>query len=324
MPDDLIRFPSVADQVRAFADGAYAPATRRAYAVAWRAFEQWCKARGLSELPASSPTVAGFLANCAASRPEGLGLGLSAIEHRHAAIKLAHRLRQLEDPTKDVLVETTYEGIRRQLGTRPERRVAAMRLDVIGKAVAALDLNSTRGKLEAAILLVGHAGAFRRSEIRALDLSDVRPEQWGCSLLLRRSKTDQAGEGEWKAIVAATSGPCPVAALHTWLRVRGDVPGPLFKAVGPSGAIWPTRVKTKTIANMVKRAAKAAGLRLDVSGHSLRAGFITDADAAGASPIEIARQSGHKDLNQLSKYIREIDPLRGNAVTRVYGPKKEA
>lgn len=319
----------ISDQVRSFMGQGLAPATRRAYAAAWGAFERWCGQRKQPFLPAAPETVAGFLANTATPAPEGQGLGLSTVEQRIVAIRLAHRLRQQPDPTAHEVVKLTYEGIRRALGERPKNRVVAVRLTDLARALEQLDTTTPRGKLEAAVLLVGHAGAFRRSELRALDLPDATRQAWGYALLLRRSKTDQTGAGVTKAIPRAPPGrgmPCPVAALDAWLELRGrrDPTGPLFKPVMSNGTIWSTRVQASTIAKIVKRAALAANVSGHVAGHSLRVGFITDAVAAGAPVVDIMRQTDHRDYNQVREYIRDIDPLQGNAVTAVYGGKPDA
>lgn len=319
MPNELVRHeqlsPIVADQVRAFAGASLADSTKTVYAAAWRTFERWCAAQGHQPLPAAEAVVAGFLANTAADKPDGQELSLSTVEQRLASIFLAHKLNKLPSP-KGPDLDLVVDGIRRRLGAVHEDRVVAVRRVHITAALATMDPLALRTKLEAAVLLVGHAGALRRSEIREFDLGDAQRDDRGFILTIRRSKTDQYGEGATIAIPRSPA-PCPVEAMDAWLKVRKLADGPLFKPVMSSGVIWPTRIRAATVAHIIQRCAKAAKLEGHVSGHSLRAGFVTDAVAAGADVLEIARQTRHKDLNQLKKYIRELDPFKGNAVGKV-------
>ena len=166
-----------------------APATRAAYRSDFASFRAWCAGKGVDALPAAPESVAAYLASEAEN-----GLAASTITRRCAAIRYAHRLADFEPPTNSERVRATLRGIRRAIGAAPARKAPALADTVRAMALAAPD--SLKGFRDRALLLLGFAGAFRRSELVALDVADLEETEDGLKVIIRRSKTDQEGHGE--------------------------------------------------------------------------------------------------------------------------------
>lgn len=164
-----------------------------------------------------------------------------------------------------------------------------------------------------ALLLVGFAGAFRRSELVALTVADVRFAHEGLIVTLRRSKTDQEGQGTTRGITYGSNpATCPVRALQGWIADAQLTDGPLFRSM-KYGKLQPGGLDGRDVARLLKRAARGAGLDpTHFSGHSLRAGLATAAAAAGVSERAIMSQTGHKSLTVMRRYIREGSLFRDN------------
>ena len=167
--------------------------------------------------------------------------------------------------------------------------------------------------------MLGCAGGFRRSELVALDLSDISDRKEGLAVTIRRSKTDQEGAGRMIAICySSTLSTCPVRSLKTWIEVAGIAEGPLFRSVGKSGRIGGEPLCDRSVALVVKRAAEAAGLDPDLyAGHSLRSGFATTAAEHGAGESAIMKQTGHKSVQTVRRYIREGELFRDPAAAKL-------
>jgi site-specific recombinase XerD len=290
-----------------FARSEKAPATRRAYRSDFRAFSTWCQARGLPALPAAPETVAAFLAAEAAR-----GLRSSSIGRRVAAIRYAHKLAGHDDPpTNSETVKATVRGIRRTLGAAQVRKAPATADKVV--AMVTVGRTDLKGIRDRALLLLGFAGAFRRSELVALDIADLEFCDGGLRVRIRRSKTDQEGVGVTIAIVAGSIA-CPVQAVHDWIKASGLLEGPLFRPVRRGGHVGSTRLSDCTVANVVKAGARRVGLNAaEYSGHSLRSGFLTSAASRGASIFKMMDVSRHKSMDALRGYVRDADLFRDHA-----------
>jgi integrase len=168
-----------------------------------------------------------------------------------------------------------------------------------------LPLKAARDK---ALLLVGFAGAFRRSELVVLTVSDLTEHENGIELLLRRSKTDQEGEGRTIFIPHAKGKRCPVAALKEWLTLAGIAAGPLFRSVNRHDQVRKQGLRPQAVATIIKQVITKTGRDpKDYSGHSLRAGYVTTAAVQGLQPWQIKEQTGHKSDAVLARYIRPIN-----------------
>ncbi len=179
--------------------------------------------------------------------------------------------------------------------------------------------NSLLGVRDRALLLVGFSGAFRRSELVALDVADVAVTRDGLVVTIRRSKTDQEGEGR-KIGIPYGSNPatCPVRALQDWLAQCGFTEGPLYRPIDRFGKVASMRLSAAAVADIVKRYAAAVGLKAsDFAGHSLRSGLATSAAMGGASERSIMAQTRHRSVATVRRYIRDGSLFRENAVAVV-------
>jgi site-specific recombinase XerD len=306
---DLVPLPL--DQAREFARHSKAESTLRGYRADWRHFCGWCQAHGTTVLPATPESVAAYIAECA----EHLKVG--SIQRRLNAIAEAHKATGLESPTTAGMVRNTLKGIRRTIGTAAKPKAAAL-TDDIRTMVDAADAGLI-GARDRALILLGFAGAFRRSELVALDIEDCSFGNDGLTVTLRRSKTDQDGAGR-KIGIPYGSNPetCPVRTIQAWIELAGIGPGPLFRSVSRHGQVQARRLAGIDVARVIKKLAQRAGLDATAyAGHSLRAGHATSAAIAGASERSIMRQTGHKSVQMVRRYIRDGSLFRENSAGRL-------
>ena len=302
---------AIASTAKSYAEQSLSTATRRAYGTAWADFERWCQQQDFSPLPAAEPTVGLYLADRAATLTVAtLNLRLSAIRARH---RLAgHPLNGAHPAIRDVFV-----GIKRVKGSAPQAK-APLLTEQLRAAVLALP-ETVKGHRDRALLLLGFAAALRRAELVSLDVGDISFVDDGLILLLRRRKTDQEGEGT-RIGVAHGANPltCPVRAVSQWIAVGNVESGPLFRPVTKGGAVSVRRLSDRTVARLVKAAAAAIGADPnEFAGHSLRAGLATSAARAGAEERHIMRQTGHRSVQTVRRYIREGELFRDNVSSRV-------
>jgi site-specific recombinase XerD len=289
-----------------FARNEKAPATRAAYRSDFAAFRVWCLAKGVDALPASPESVAAYLAHEAVN-----GASASTVTRRCAAIRYAHRLADLEPPTSSECVRATLRGIRRTLGAAPARKSPALAEMV--RAMALTTPDSLKGLRDRALLLLGFAGAFRRSELVALDLGDIEETDEGIRVTIRRSKTDQEAHGQTIAIVRGGA-TCPVKAIKAWLAAAQITEGALFRPVAKGSKLGIHRLTDKSVCDLVKAYATRVGLNAtDFGAHSLRSGFLTSAARRGASVFKMRDVSRHKSMDVLQAYVRDADLFRDHA-----------
>jgi len=301
----------VEDRARHYARESRAVNTRRAYRADWADFTAWCQEHRRTALPATPETLVLYLSDRAAT------LKTLTLQRRLTAISQAHKAADLDTPTADRAVRRVMTGIRRQNGTAQEGKAPAITREI--RAMVDHLPATLRGQRDRALLLLGFAGAFRRSELVSLDVGDLAWSDDGLVVRLRRSKTDQEGAGRTVGIpYGSKPGTCPVRAVRAWLTAAGIADGPLFRGVDPHRNLGQTRLSDKTVARVVKAAAEAAGLDpARYAGHSLRAGLATAAAQAGVAERVIMAQTGHKSLPMVRKYIREGSLFTQNAAAEV-------
>jgi site-specific recombinase XerD len=293
------------DKAAELARNEKALATRRAYSSDFRIFESWCAQRGINALPASPESVAAFLA-CEVER----SIRPSTIGRRVAAIRYAHKLAGHAVPTDDERVKATVRGIRRSLGTAPRKKAPATAERIIPMALGTGD--NLKALRDRALLLLGFAGAFRRSELVALDCEDIEECETGLRITIRHSKTDQEGAGRTLAVVRGSIA-CPVAALQVWREAAGIIAGPLFCSVRKGGRLG-RRLPAAAVADIVKAQATRVGFDPGLfAAHSLRAGFLTSAAKKGASIFKMMDQSGHRSVDTLRGYVRDAEIFKDHA-----------
>jgi site-specific recombinase XerD len=283
-----------------------APGTARAYRADWRVFEGWCAARALTALPAAPETIALFLASQAQA-----GLKVSTLERRLAAIRLAHDVAGQLLPTSHKLVRGALAGIARQHGRRVQPKAPALAAQV--KAMAAATPDTLRGCRDRALVLLGFAGAFRRSELVAIRVEDLGFELDGLRVRLPRSKTDQEGRGHVVPVLRGQQS-CPVRAVSAWLARAGITTGPVFVRIDRAGNVRPdSALSPQTVALIVKWYAFKAGFDpRPYAGHSLRRGFATQAAMNGVTPYKL-RAVTRQTLATLQQYIDDAEAFVDHA-----------
>lgn len=302
----------LARQARDYAAHSRAPNTKRAYQNDWRDFTSWCEEQGLQPLPATPQTIALYLTARAETHR------VSTLQRRLSAISQAHKVAGYPPvSTREEPLHSVWMGIKREKGTAQQGKAPVVTEEL--RAMVATLPDSLLGIRDRALLLLGFAGAFRRSELVSLDVSDIHMTRDGVIVTLRRSKTDQEGQGQ-KIGIPYGSNPatCPVRALQAWLEASGITEGPLFRAIDRHGNLQPGRLSDKAVALVVKRWAAAAGLDpTKYAGHSLRAGLATAAAAAGVSERAIMNQTRHRSVMMVRRYIRDGSLFRENAAAMV-------
>lgn len=358
--------PAVAKRIASAVQSSRSEGTRRTYAAAWSRFTSWCESNGHVTLPAHPVTVAAYLVDAADTRTETgerayavatFGTWIAAINHQH-------RTTGHLSPSAHELVTATLSGIRREYaasGDRPRTPRDPLLVDDI-KLLVETARKRSRGwadevleRRDSAILLLGFAGAFRRSELSELVCGDVTVHRHdGLHIRLRKSKTDQEGSGAVKALPYTESHEtCPPCAYVRWIQVvaafdvggrpsvirllrkpepfnghvcRGGVPrtaarAPLLRTVAKNGNLGDIPLSGAAIHQTIRRRATHAGFDptaiAKLGGHSLLAGFVTQGTRNGADGSSIARQTGHASLDSVEVYRREHSPLVGNAVNEI-------
>lgn len=287
---------SVSDYLRA----SLSDNSRRSYRSDLTQFIAWG-----GTIPASPELVATYLASHADQH------AVATLSRRLVSIGKAHTAQGLPTPTDTELVKATLRGIRRTHGSAQRQVAPAVKEDVLAMVAA---LIGTKGIRDRALLLIGFAGAFRRSELTSLTVADIEQVQQGLIVTVARSKTDQEGRGRKVAIPYARGTVCPVLALQQWLTAADITEGPIFRGVNRHGQIAESAITPQAVAMVVKERAEVVGLNpKNYSGHSLRAGLVTSAAQLGVSSWKIRQQTGHKSDAMLSRYIRDAGLFVSNA-----------
>ena len=329
------------EAAQAYQRMAKAENTRNAYRAAVRAWCDWCAKRDVPPLPACGPDVAAFLA---AERRRGMTP--NTIDLRRAAIRYLHRAAGCPVPTDDACVSETVAGIRRDAaakGELPEKKVAATAA-IIQQLLAAIP-DDLRGKRDRAILLVGFAGALRRSELAAIRVDRLEKTDRGLRLTIPQTKGSQTAA----VIVPLPYGQtelCPVRAVTAWLAAAGITDGPVFRRVWlprkgtaddpppllprpfqrltpPEPSAAPPRIgkdalTSRSIADIVQARAVAAGFgRRDLAGHSLKRGALTTGMDRGIHPAKLKRLGRHKSFDVLGEYLEFGDLFEGHPLSGV-------
>jgi integrase len=309
-----------------YATRARAANTRRAYRADWAHFASWAARYGAEPLPADPRLVARYLSAHAGS------LKVGTLQRRLSAIQHIHREAGLDFDSRQRDLREVWRGIRRTHGTASRGKAPTV-TEELRALIATLDTTRLIGLRDRALLLIGFAGCYRRSELVAIDHAHVAEHRDGLIIASAFSKTDQEGAGYEKGIpYGAHPETCPVRALQDWIAAAGIGEGPIFRGVTRHDQVLPERLADRTVARVVQRTVVAARAEAIASGnrpladsldpkryagHSLRAGFITSAAAAGVPVIDIMRQSAHTREETLRKYVRHATVFRQNAAAKV-------
>lgn len=291
---------AVSPEVRSYIHASLSDNSRRAYRADLHHFIAWG-----GTIPATAEMIAVYLATHAELHAP------ATLARRLVSIGKAHTAQALPSPTTTELVRATLRGIRHIHGSAQRQVTPAVKEDVLAMVAG---LSGIKGVRDKALLLVGFAGAFRRSELVSVTVADIETARQGMVITLRFSKTDQEGRGRKVAIPYARGAVCPVQALQQWLEVANITEGPIFRGVNRHGLISDAALTPQAVANVVKERAKAVGLDpAKYAGHSLRAGLVTSAAQLGVSSWKIRQQTGHKSDAMLARYIRDANVFVDNA-----------
>ena len=287
-----------------YASDSLAKNTKVTYASAWRKWLAFCAERDF-EPYGPRGQIAIYLAWLADNAAK-----VSTVSIALCAICKAYENEGLPSPREDRAVKLVYQGIRRRVGIAPEQVEAVLPhhlRSMVDSLPEPLGKDRLRALRNRSLLTIGWVGGMRRSEIVALQVSDVQKVPEGLRVTIRRSKTDQEAKGRVIAIPYGTwLQTCPVRSLESWLTAAGIEEGPLFRTVTPDGKdVRPWSITDRQLANIVKQCAKNAGVEGRFAGHSLRAGLVTSAVRAGKQIKSIQAQTGHKTLEVLYRYVRE-------------------
>jgi len=290
---------TVADYIRE----SLAQNTRVAYLSDLAHFESWG-----GRIPASPEIIAEYLVAYADV------LSVATLNRRIAALSKVHRSRGFSNPTSVEIVKATVQGLKRIKGTAQRQATPLIKEDlfVVLEAMGS-GLKDVRDR---ALLLLGFAGGFRRSELIGLNFDDVVLVRQGLEVTLRRSKTDQNGAGRKIGIPHGRGQWCPVVALDQWRVASGITEGALFRPVDRHQRVGPKRLSGEAVCLVVRERVQAAGIDVgNYSGHSLRAGLATSAAQAGVSSWKIRQQTGHASDAMLARYVRDGELFTGNAAS---------
>lgn len=297
-------------------EAAKAKNTRRAYASDLAHYTLWCKLHRVDPFPASEEMVALYLQSLFRStepeyRTSTMIRRLSAINEHQGWLHFP-LLSLRKEPLHSV-----WRGILRLRGSAPTIK-APLHLEDLRRITDRMD-HSLRDTRDRALLLLGFAGAFRRSELVGLTVETVEFRREGIVAFLPRSKTDPAGAGQEVAIpYGSYLDTCPVRSLRAWLDMTGISSGPLFRWIKPGSQLGDQALSGRSVANIVKKWVTKAGLSpFDFSGHSLRAGHATEAAERGVAERIIMKQTRHKSVVMIRRYIREGDLFRENSAAKL-------
>ena len=302
-------------------DSALAPNTRKAYTKGWEDFSTWCGRKDTDPLAATADMVAHFLIEVATqpSSVTGKPLAMSSVGILQCAINRSFLDHGMPSPTHHPTVSAAMRGLKRLRGA-PPRRVRALRADEIRQMIAQCG-DSPIGIRDAAILSLGFAAALRRSEICALQVSDIEflllekeiDQASHMIITIRKSKTDQNAQGQRIAIPDG-SRIRPVSRLRHWLDVSGITDGYIFRTMRRGGTLRELGMHHSDIPRLVKKYAEVIGLDpTEYAGHSLRAGFVTSAAVHRARLDKIMEVTRHTNPQTVMKYIRDVDIFRDHA-----------
>lgn len=282
--------------------------TRRAYQAAIRQFE----AHG-GKLPATEQTIANYISDKAALlNPRTLSLHLTALSHWHG-------YQNLSDPTQSPYIRKLLKGIYRTHG-KPKRKAKALKPEHIEAMVKKLQArNDLKALRDNALIQVAYFGAFRRSELIAMQIEHLHIDTQGLLILMPRSKTDQSGKGKMKALPYGKNLVCPVKAMKQWLEQAEMIQGPVFRGINRWGELQPKPLHVDSINSIIKTLARECEFDFvnELSSHSMRHGFATSAAHAGADFDGIKRQGGWENDNTVRSYIEEGQIFDNNAAEQL-------
>ena len=277
--------------------------TLRAYESDYKDFSAFCLKNNFSSLPADPKILSLYLTHLSQTSK------FSTLKRRIASISVIHKLKGHYIDTKHPVIRENLLGIKRVKGSnqKAKKPILINDLKLIINTINKLKIKDIRKTRDKAIILIGFAGGFRRSELVAIDNEDVEFVREGVKIFVKRSKTDQSGEGMTKAIPSFNSALyCPVLHLQDWLAKGKSINKKVFP------------ISDKSVALIIKKYANLAGLDGNkYAGHSLRSGFATSTAESGAEERNIMAMTGHKTTQMVRRYIQEANLFKNNALNKI-------
>ena len=290
--------------------------TIRAYKSDYRDFGLFCAQNGFRSLPADPKIVSLYLTHLSTK-----DVKISTLKRRLVSIGVIHKLKGHYLDTKHPTIIENIMGIKRRKGSiqKGKKPLLINNLKQIIDVIDSYNNEEIKKLRDRSLILIGFSGGFRRNEIVSLDYEDLDFVAEGVKINLKRSKTDQFGEGAVKGLpYFDNSQYCPVLSLKKWIEVSNIKYGPLFRRFAKGLKLTENRLTDQTVALLIKEYLKLAGIdSKNYSGHSLRSGFATSAAESGAEERSIMAMTGHKSTEMVRRYIKEANLFKNNALNKI-------
>ena len=290
--------------------------TIRAYKSDFNDFELFCVQNGFKSLPSIPKIISLYLTHLSSKN-----IKMSTLKRRLVSIGVIHKLKGLYLDTKHPSIIENIMGIKRRKGSFQKGKKPLL-INDLKILINVIDKNHNEEIMrvrDRSIILIGFSGGFRRNEIVSLDYDDLDFVSEGLKINLKRSKTDQFGEGSVKGLpYFDNSQYCPVLSVKKWIEISNIVSGPLFRRFSKGSKLTNNRLTDQTVALLIKKYLKLAGIESkNYSGHSLRSGFATSAAESGAEERSIMAMTGHKSTEMVRRYIKEANLFKNNALNKI-------
>jgi len=290
--------------------------TVRAYKSDFNDFGIFCAQNGFKSLPSEPKIVSLYLTHLSTKDAK-----ISTLKRRLVSIGVIHKLKGHYLDTKHPSIIENIMGIKRRKGSiqKSKKPMLISYLKLIINVIDQLNKDDIKKLRDRSIILIGFSGGFRRNEIVSLDYDDLDFVPEGLKINIKRSKTDQFGEGFTKALPYFDSSQyCPVVSLKNWIEISGITKGPLFRRFVKGSKLSEKRLTDQTVALLIKEYLNLAGIdSKNYSGHSLRSGFATSAAESGVEERSIMAMTGHKSAEMVRRYIKEANLFKNNALNKI-------
>ena len=289
--------------------------TLRAYKSDFRDFNAFCVKHGFISLPTEPKIVSLYLTHLSKN------LKISTIRRRLVSISMVHKLKGHYLDTKHPIIVENLMGIRRAKGSiqRGKKPILLNHLKLIINTINSQKLKEIKKSRDKSLILIGFGGGFRRTELVSINYEDIEFVTEGLKITIRRSKTDQFGEGMIKGLpYFANEIYCPVKNLKKWLETSKINSGPVFRRFSKGLSLTEKRLTDQSVVLLMKEYLSLAGIEnTNFSGHSLRSGFATVAAESGADERSIMAMTGHKTTQMVRRYIKEANIFKNNALNNI-------
>jgi len=290
--------------------------TVRAYKSDFNDFGLFCAQNGFKSLPSEPKIVSLYLTHLSTKEVK-----MSTLKRRLVSIGVIHKLKGYYLDTKHPIIIENIMGIKRRKGSiqKGKKPLLINNLKLVINVIDEYNNYNIKKLRDRSIILIGFSGGFRRNEIVSLDYDDLDFVSEGLKISLKRSKTDQYGEGSIKGLPYFDNAQyCPVLSLKNWIEVSNINSGPLFRRFSKGSKLSDKRLSDQTVALLIKKYLKLAGIdNKNYSGHSLRSGFATAAAESGAEERSIMAMTGHKSTEMVRRYIKEANLFKNNALNKI-------